>query len=458
LKLVGCGSFRAGTQMLQDQSTPPLPEWGKRATIHGTNLVSLKALPPRDNHRFITRVATPPPPPRTPPAKQAIAVINERSTNLTETDEEEEEEDMDDDGDGDDDDENCEDDDDDVAPPLFATLRQSTTDRINVSRDRDEHSHPSRLPTLPRSKSSCIAMSQYLSFGGHQQQPATRPRRGHQQPPQPQQAQQSQELTHPHLHPHPPYLPQPTTPVLHESSDNATPTILPPVITRFGTTTPNSNSKRRSKASRSANNLLQLASRPALKKRNSKSLPETNSNTKNTKNTNTAKVMRRNRNIKRNSSPITRSFAKIDQHRRNNQTQDFVTMRDVDTYSAVYHTAVCGLVLHPYDGWMSVGAKVTGFQPQSLTHTLARPTNTINGNVILHSLLIGVGDELVVDMHYNDILSLIRHSPRPIKLTFYPPPNYKNNQTPKIRMAHQLTLWIGDDHCIRFSTKGRRIV
>ena len=111
----------------------------------------------------------------------------------------------------------------------------------------------------------------------------------------------------------------------------------------------------------------------------------------------------------------------------------------------MYHTAICGLELYPFDTLLTMGAKVIGF------HNIFSTSN-----VVLGSLLIGIDDMIVIDMNYNEILKTIRFASRPLKLTFHPPPSYnlKRNRK-KIRRFDNLMLWLGNNEEIRFKAKQR---
>eukprot|EP01084_Bolivina_argentea_P130580 230524_1 len=108
----------------------------------------------------------------------------------------------------------------------------------------------------------------------------------------------------------------------------------------------------------------------------------------------------------------------------------FVALSGITTYSVPFYTNMCGLELYPNNTENTTGAKVIK------CHNLYTKSK-----VIVHSLLVGINNTIVLNMDYNEILKMIRFASRPLKLTFHPPPKHKTKKDKKrVTNAYQLTL------------------
>ena len=108
----------------------------------------------------------------------------------------------------------------------------------------------------------------------------------------------------------------------------------------------------------------------------------------------------------------------------------------IRTYSVMYHTKVLGLEMHPFDHKSKTGALVTW------CHNAFSQEN-----VSLNSMVVGVQNQLVMDMDHDEILQLIRNSDRPLLLTFH---NRIYRTDMDIGESQSLSTWRDRDGKIRF--------
>ena len=90
-------------------------------------------------------------------------------------------------------------------------------------------------------------------------------------------------------------------------------------------------------------------------------------------------------------------------------------MQDIETYRVTFNTRVCGIELIPFDENSNLGAVV-----------IKCHTEFSRDKVKIDSLLIKINGQVCVDTDYDEILSIISSSTRPLKLTFHPPTLNKN--------------------------------
>ena len=121
------------------------------------------------------------------------------------------------------------------------------------------------------------------------------------------------------------------------------------------------------------------------------------------------------------------------------QLRFFVEMNGLWTYSVRFESKFCGLELRPMDRDSGCGAVV-----MQCHNPFAQDM------VLINSLLIGIGNEVVLQMDHHRILKRIRNSARPLTLTFY----HKSRQASGHRSDGQyLCLWLGSDGTLRFKAK-----
>merc|ERR1712228_373011 len=118
----------------------------------------------------------------------------------------------------------------------------------------------------------------------------------------------------------------------------------------------------------------------------------------------------------------------------------YVKMNKIKTYSVTYRGTNCGLELYPFDTSKKTGAVVLK------CHNVYS-----SNNVIVKSLLVGINDQIVVNEQYANILKTITTLPRPLHLTFYPPPNCDGDSEKKA--FKNLTVWLETDDSMRFKSK-----
>jgi len=118
----------------------------------------------------------------------------------------------------------------------------------------------------------------------------------------------------------------------------------------------------------------------------------------------------------------------------------FVEMNGVWTYSVRFDSALCGLELCPIDDLHLKGAVVVKCH-SAFSQKM----------VVEDSLLIGIGNEIVLQMDHHRILKRIQCSPRPLTLTFYH--SSKQRRDEQERNEQYLCLWLGSDGTMRFKSK-----
>ncbi len=118
----------------------------------------------------------------------------------------------------------------------------------------------------------------------------------------------------------------------------------------------------------------------------------------------------------------------------------FVEMNGVRTYSVVFESSLCGLELCPVDDAQSTGAVVVK------CHSTFSQEMVVEG-----SLLIGIGNEIVLQMDHHRILKRIRCSARPLTLTFYH--GSKQRDGAEEREGQYLCLWLASDGSMCFKSK-----
>ena len=119
----------------------------------------------------------------------------------------------------------------------------------------------------------------------------------------------------------------------------------------------------------------------------------------------------------------------------------FVEMNGIWTYAVCFESNLCGLELCPIDEHESKGAVVVK------CHSAFSQEMVVEG-----SLLIGMGNEIVLQMDHSRILKRIRCSPRPLTLTFY---HFSKQQNAERRQQNEqyLCLWLASDNTMRFKSK-----
>jgi len=72
--------------------------------------------------------------------------------------------------------------------------------------------------------------------------------------------------------------------------------------------------------------------------------------------------------------------------------------------------------------------------------------------VAVGSLLVGVGDRVVMGMAHREILRRIRCSQRPLTLTFCPPRRIAREVAGNMEVKRHLSVWLDDEdgECMRF--------
>ena len=96
-------------------------------------------------------------------------------------------------------------------------------------------------------------------------------------------------------------------------------------------------------------------------------------------------------------------------------------IQDIGTYRVTFTTRVCGIELVPFDYNSNLGASVikchTAFSQEK---------------VEIDSLLVSINGKLCIETDYDEILEIISSSSRPLKLTFHPPTQNKNDMIDEI--------------------------
>eukprot|EP01083_Nonionella_stella_P068563 182175_1 len=111
-----------------------------------------------------------------------------------------------------------------------------------------------------------------------------------------------------------------------------------------------------------------------------------------------------------------------------NQFHSMLSTQGIDTYDVVFTTRVCGIELIAFDDDNNIGALV-----------IKCHTDYAKQNVLKQSLLMSIDGKVCFDMDYEEILSLISSSGRPLTLSFHPndksTPFVKKKSTPSEAMV-----------------------
>jgi hypothetical protein len=107
----------------------------------------------------------------------------------------------------------------------------------------------------------------------------------------------------------------------------------------------------------------------------------------------------------------------------------------IATYSVMFRDQVLGLEMHPIDSKMNTGAVVTWCH-----------STFSSDHVTINSIVIGINDELVMDLDHQTILKLIRCSDRPLRLTFHNQLHRKS----AMMQSQSLSTWRALDGKVRF--------
>ena len=117
----------------------------------------------------------------------------------------------------------------------------------------------------------------------------------------------------------------------------------------------------------------------------------------------------------------------------------FVEMNGIWTYAVCFESNLCGLELCPIDEHEAKGAVVVK------CHSTFSQQMVVEG-----SLLIGMGNEIVLQMDHSRILKRIRNSPRPLTLTFYHSSKQRDVDRKREQNEQYLCLWLASDFPIAF--------